>query len=132
MAPSFRARGAHLRLPLTLLAAASLAACSSVSLQEPAARSVTIERTAHGIPHITASDYEGIAFGVAYAYAQDTVCQTADQLITVRGERTQFFGPQASGRAGVAHAGVGGNDHQDAGCHEVSFWLDRATVARWT
>lgn len=101
MTPSIRAAGARLRLPLSLMAIAGLAACGSVSLQEPGARSVTIERTAHGIAHVTAADYEGIAFGVAYAYAQDTVCQTADQLITVRGERTQFFGQQAMGQLGL-------------------------------
>ena len=86
--------------PLCLLASASLAACSSVSLA-PAQRSVQVERTPYGIAHITAPDYEGIGYGVAYANAQDNVCQTAQQLVTVRGERTQYFGRQATGQLGL-------------------------------
>ncbi len=80
---------------------ALLAGCSSVP---PAGeRSVQIERTSHGIAHITASDYEGIGYGVAYAHAQDNVCQTADHLLTVRGERSQFLGAQATGELGLGH-----------------------------
>src|SRR5947199_10238606 len=60
-------------------------------------RSVTIQRTAFGIAHITAPDWEGIAYGTAYAHAQDNVCQTAEHLLTLRGERSQFLGAQASG-----------------------------------
>jgi len=75
--------------------AALLGACATA----PAAgsRSVTIERTTYGIAHITAPDYEGIAYGVAYAHAQDNICQTAEHLLTARGERSLFLGPQATG-----------------------------------
>ncbi|XPG45629.1 penicillin acylase family protein [Variovorax sp. KK3] len=62
---------------------------------------MTIERTTYGIAHITAPDDEGIAYGVAYAHAQDNVCQTAEHLLTVRGERSQFLGPQALGELGL-------------------------------
>ena len=62
---------------------------------------VQIQRTEHGIPHITASTYEGLAFGTAYAYAQDNVCLLANQLVTVRGERSQYFGPTATGLLGL-------------------------------
>ncbi|MFI5444373.1 penicillin acylase family protein [Polaromonas sp. UC242_47] len=81
---------------LTLLA---LTACSTVP--PPGSRSVQIERTPYGIAHITAQDYEGIAYGVAYAHAQDNVCQTAEHLLTVRGERAQFLGPQNTGELGL-------------------------------
>jgi acyl-homoserine-lactone acylase len=63
--------------------------------------SATIVRTAHGIPHITAPDFETLAFGVAYAHAQDNVCQTADHLLTARGERSQWFGEKGVGILGV-------------------------------
>jgi acyl-homoserine-lactone acylase len=83
--------------PLAL--ALALAACANAP---PAgSRSVTIERTTYGIAHITAPDYEGIAYGVAYAHAQDNVCQTAEHLLTVRGERSQFLGAQATGELGL-------------------------------
>jgi acyl-homoserine-lactone acylase len=52
-------------------------------------------RTAHGVVHIRADDFRGLGYGLAYAYAQDNVCMFADSLLTVRGERSQFFGPSA-------------------------------------
>ncbi|MDY0105986.1 MAG: penicillin acylase family protein, partial [Giesbergeria sp.] len=81
------------------LAATLLAGCASA----PGAvgdRSVTIERTAYGIPHITAQDPQALAYGVAYAYAQDNVCMTANQLVTVRGERSATFGGKTTGLLG--------------------------------
>ena len=64
-------------------------------------RNVTIERTAFGIAHISAPDYEGVAYGVAYAHAQDNVCQTAEYLLTLRGERALFLGGEAMGQLGL-------------------------------
>jgi acyl-homoserine-lactone acylase len=90
------------RFSLTTLAAALaalLGACASTP--PPGARSVTIERTTFGIAHITAPDYEGLAYGSAYAHAQDNVCQTAEHLLTLRGERSQFLGAQNTGEFGL-------------------------------
>ncbi len=80
--------------------AALLAGCAGMT---PAGgpRTVSIERTAHGIAHVTAPDHEGLAYGTAYAHAQDNVCQTAEHLLTVRGERSLFLGPQAMGDFGL-------------------------------
>jgi len=63
--------------------------------------SVEIQRTTYGVAHIRANDFESLAYGVAYAHAQDNVCQTADQLLTVQGERSRFFGATATGRLGL-------------------------------
>ena len=80
-------------------AAALLSACATTpSLR---GRNVQIERTAYGIAHITAPDHEGIGYGVAYAHAQDNVCQTAEHLLTLRGDRSEFLGPQATGELGL-------------------------------
>ncbi|WP_307867102.1 penicillin acylase family protein [Variovorax sp. E3] len=81
---------------------ALLAACASAP--PPGGRSVTIERTTFGIAHITAPDYEGLAYGSAYAHAQDNVCQTAEHLLTLRGERSQFLGAQNTGDLGLGRA----------------------------
>ncbi len=51
-----------------------------------------IRRTAHGIPHIEADDEKGIGYGVGYAYAQDNFCLLAEHFVTVRGERSRYFG----------------------------------------
>lgn len=93
------------RFALTALSmglAALLAACASTP--PPGGRSVTIERTTFGIAHITAPDYEGLAYGSAYAHAQDNVCQTAEHLLTLRGDRSQFLGPQNTGDLGLGRA----------------------------
>ena len=70
-------------------------------------RNVTIQRTTFGIAHITAPDWEGIAYGTAYAHAQDNVCQTAGHLLTLRGERSQFLGAQALGDGAVGRPCLG-------------------------
>jgi acyl-homoserine-lactone acylase len=66
-----------------------------------AGRTATIQRTANGVAHISAPDFETLAYGVAYAHAQDNVCQTAQQLVTIRGERSATFGPAARGLLGL-------------------------------
>ena len=52
-----------------------------------------ITRTSRGMAHIRAKDFRGLGYGLAYAYAQDNVCMFADTLLTVRGERSRYFGP---------------------------------------
>ena len=68
-----------------------LTACAS-GPGGPAGGTATLTRTAHGVAHISAPDMATLAYGVAYAHAQDNVCQTAQQLVTIRGERSKFFG----------------------------------------
>ena len=53
----------------------------------------TIRRTAHGIPHIKAADWEGLGYGYAYAAAEDNICRLADAYVTANGERSKYFGP---------------------------------------
>lgn len=57
--------------------------------------SATITRTEQGIPHIVARDYGGLGYGSGYSAAQDNGCVIADTLVTVRGERSKFFGKDA-------------------------------------
>jgi len=82
---------------LTPLAAAALLAACATGPTGPDARTATIQRTANGVPHISAPDAETLAYAMAYAYAQDNVCMTADQLVTVRGERARYFGGATQG-----------------------------------
>jgi acyl-homoserine-lactone acylase len=88
------------RLALPLLGAL-LAACATPAGDGTAARTATVQRSAHGVAHISAPDVETLAYGVAYAHAQDNVCQTAQQLVTVRGERTATFGAAGRGLLGL-------------------------------
>lgn len=54
-----------------------------------------IVRTAHGIPHITADSWGSLGFGAGYAATETTACNLLDTLITARGERSRWLGPDA-------------------------------------
>lgn len=58
--------------------------------------SAVIRYTEHGIPHIVAKDYANLGFGTGWAQAADQVCTLADGFVTVRGERSRYFGPDAA------------------------------------
>jgi acyl-homoserine-lactone acylase len=94
-----------LLLTATVAGVFSLSACTGIPLGSltsvTSADRVQIVRTTHGIPHVTASNMEMLAYGVAYAHAQDNVCMSADVMATVRGQRSQHFGPSATGVLGV-------------------------------
>ncbi|MFG3496702.1 penicillin acylase family protein [Streptomyces sp. NPDC047886] len=57
--------------------------------------SAVIRYTEYGIPHILAKDYADLGFGTGWAQAADQVCVLADGFVTVRGERSRHFGPDA-------------------------------------
>ncbi|MHB8449804.1 MAG: penicillin acylase family protein [Mycobacteriales bacterium] len=57
---------------------------------------VTIQRTAHGIPHITAGDFGSLGYGFGYAFAQDNLCTMANDYVTVEAQRSRYFGPNAT------------------------------------
>ncbi|MEU0112381.1 penicillin acylase family protein [Streptomyces bobili] len=58
--------------------------------------SAVIRYTEYGIPHILARDYADLGFGTGWAQAADQVCTVADGFVTVRGERSRFFGPDVA------------------------------------
>ena len=55
-----------------------------------------IRRTAYGVPHIKARSIRGLGFGVGYAFAEDNICTIADTYVTIRGQRSRYFGPDGS------------------------------------
>jgi acyl-homoserine-lactone acylase len=93
----------HVHSFISLAAAFAVSACASFTSSlgpAPEERTATIQYTAHGLPHISAPDHETLAYAVAYAHAKDNVCQTAQQLVTARGERSRFFGSTATALLG--------------------------------
>ncbi|MET7617879.1 penicillin acylase family protein [Streptomyces sp. NPDC005408] len=58
--------------------------------------SAVIRYTEYGIPHIVAKDYASLGFGTGWAQAADQVCVLADGFLTVRGERSRYFGFDAA------------------------------------
>lgn len=52
-----------------------------------------VTRTSYGVVHVKAADFRSLGYGLAHAYAEDNICMLADTLLTVRGERSRYFGP---------------------------------------
>ena len=112
-------------LPYILLMA-FLSGCGrgdGARIPEAKVLSVELARTSNGIPHIRADDFRGIGYGLAYAYAQDNLCMFADSLLTVRGERSRFFG--ASAMPTVARDGEYGvaSDYMDLNNEDSDFFF---------
>ncbi len=53
----------------------------------------TIRRTRFGIPHVVARDYGSLGFGHGYATSETAICVLFDTLLTARGERSRYLGP---------------------------------------
>ena len=82
---------------LASLLTVALGGAPTASAVPPAASGptyhATITRTEHGIPHIVADDYGSLGFGSGYATAETSACTLADILLTARGERSRYLGP---------------------------------------
>ncbi|WGV23117.1 acylase [Pseudomonas putida] len=76
-----------------LVAALVAVSFAAVPAQSAAAdASAQIRRTSYGVPHIVAKDERGLGYGIGYAYAQDNLCLLANEVLTVSGERSRYFG----------------------------------------
>ncbi|MGD9599283.1 MAG: penicillin acylase family protein [Steroidobacteraceae bacterium] len=82
---------------MALVAAATcLAGCRIGDLQKTT-YAAEVRRTSYGIAHVRANDEAGIGYGMGYAYAEDNVCMLAEEIVTVNGERSRYFGGDAVG-----------------------------------
>src|SRR3954454_16169130 len=52
----------------------------------------TVKYTQYGNPHITGKNFGDLGFGDGYAFAKGNICTMADQYVTVRAQRSKFFG----------------------------------------
>lgn len=73
---------------------AALVACGSGG--DDPLYSAQVRRTSFGIPHVVADNVKGVGYGIGYAFAQDNLCVLADMIVTVNGERSKYFGPDAT------------------------------------
>ncbi|HSJ79308.1 MAG TPA: penicillin acylase family protein [Erythrobacter sp.] len=82
---------------ISVLAAVAAAAALAPASEAAAGKryQASITRTTFGIPHIEARTWQGVGYGVAYAYAEDNLCLLAEEFATVAGERSRHFGPEA-------------------------------------
>jgi acyl-homoserine-lactone acylase len=80
--------------PLALVSGPDSTAAAQAKAASPAAADrVAIVTDSAGIPHITASSYESLGYGEAYAFAGDSLCTLAQDFVTVNGQRSRYFGP---------------------------------------
>jgi len=69
------------------------AAAADRDLQASEGYRARIVRTEYGIPHITARTWGSLGFGNGYATAESAICNLADTVLTARGERSRYLGP---------------------------------------
>ncbi len=87
-----------LAVVLLLLTPAGLAVPTADAAAPAAARrapayDVTIRITDHGIPHIRSATFPGMAYGAGYITTAEATCNLMDTLLTARGERSRYLGP---------------------------------------
>ncbi|MFF3489943.1 penicillin acylase family protein [Streptomyces sp. NPDC002795] len=90
------ALGVALLTAVTGTASVSSAAADRDTHPRGGGLSATIRYTEYGIPHIVAKDSANLGFGTGWAQAADQVCTLADGFVTLRGERSRVFGPDAA------------------------------------
>ena len=85
----------------TSFVALSLLAAAACSAAQPEAGSgkVEVRWTKYGVPHVKAHTYKDLGFGYGYAVAGERLCSMSDHFVTIRGERSKWYG--AEGRAMV-------------------------------
>ncbi|MFF8652803.1 penicillin acylase family protein [Streptomyces huasconensis] len=110
---------------VTLLTAAALLPAGAVAAPRDTGPSggglhATVRYTQYGIPHILAKDYTNLGFGTGWAQAADQVCTLADGYVTVRGERSRYFGPDAAPGSALSSASTNlGSDLYFRGVREA-------------
>ena len=55
---------------------------------------VSVVRDSAGIPHVRGHDFGSLGYGEGYAFAQDNLCTFADNVVTLRAQRSRYFGSQ--------------------------------------
>jgi acyl-homoserine-lactone acylase len=117
-------------LPLaSLLAALSLLACDAGDDDDaPPAPDFQAELrlTRYGVPHVQAADFASLGWGVAQAHLKDNLCLLADQVVTVNGERSKYFGP-----TGTAIVGLAPLPNRDSDFFYKAYFDDATLALAW-
>lgn len=80
--------------------------------------------TKFGIPHIKAKDFGSLGYGMGYAFAWDNVCVFMEDIVTIRGERSRYFGRNGGNYLIRANGSSASNVNSDF------FWRHVATDQR--
>ena len=74
---------------------ADAATPSAAKERRDQAYDVTIRITEHGIPHIRSTTFPGMAYGAGWITTAEATCNLMETLLTARGERSLYLGPDA-------------------------------------
>lgn len=81
-----------MRKYLTVVAASLLlSGCNSTKVDDPSEQ-VQITYTSYGVPHIEASSYRGLGYGIGYSQASENLCTLSEQILKLQGEQARYFG----------------------------------------
>jgi len=75
-----------MRIAVLAAGCAALALTPAAEAEAKSRYEASITRTTYGIPHIAADTWQGVGYGVAYAYAEDNLCGAG-----LSGGRQPFF-----------------------------------------
>src|SRR5215470_5128529 len=78
---------------VAIAAPPALAGRAARAAQAQPQLSAQIRYTTGGIPHILAHSWPGLGFGYGYAFAKDNLCTMANDYVTVKAQRSRYFGP---------------------------------------
>ena len=81
-------------------------AVSAAQQQHTSPYDVTIRITEHGIPHIKGSTFPDVAYGAGWATTAAATCTLMDTLLTARGQRSEYLGPDATHKDNVGGSGT--------------------------
>jgi acyl-homoserine-lactone acylase len=76
-----------------LLGAIVMLVLGASGLARAAKPRVAVTRDSAGIPHVVAKDFRSLGYGEGFSFAQDNLCTFADDVITLRAQRSRYFGP---------------------------------------
>jgi acyl-homoserine-lactone acylase len=86
-------RTCFLPVVLALVALAALTSTALAARKPSLAKQVTVTRDSSGIPHIVARSFAALGYGEGYVFAQDNLCTFANDIVTIEGQRSKYFGP---------------------------------------
>jgi acyl-homoserine-lactone acylase len=111
-------RSALIALATLLLLSPAAAAVTTADAAAPPATPVTaatrqdtpyeatIKITQHGIPHVSSKTFAGMAYGAGWATTAAATCNLMETLLTARGLRSEYLGPDTKYQDGVGGSGT--------------------------
>jgi len=90
-------------LACLFLVSMALDVLASQAPHSDTAPAYTLSRNAYGVPRIVANNDADLAYGLGYSVAEDHLCAALDLMVTVRGDRSRFHGPDGRNNNGIVN-----------------------------